>query len=146
MPQNYLEEFEKSMEERNAPMVSRFLNLIIDSIVIQITLVIVFAFLLVSNQFQLNENGEIDDLSFYAIVIFVFISYYTLLEVGLGGRTIGKMITKTRAVTLEGAELNFLDGIKRSLSRLVPFEFLSIFFGENEMWHDSWTNTKVVKY
>lgn len=46
------------------------------------------------------------------------------------------------AVSLSG-EMSSIQIWKRTLSRLIPFDALS-FFGENG-WHDSWSDTRVVK-
>lgn len=145
MQQDLLNEFEKQFEDPIAPMVSRFLNFIIDCFIINIIVVIVWVFLLISESVQLNEDGEPTNSTFYGITLFLFVCYYTLLEASFSGRTFGKMITNTKAVHEDGTELGLIDCLKRSLIRLIPIEFVSIFFNENEMWHDSWTNTKVVK-
>ncbi|MBY0535786.1 MAG: RDD family protein [Chitinophagaceae bacterium] len=145
MQQDLLKEFEKQFEDPIAPMVSRFLNFIIDLFLVNIILVIVWVFILISESVTLTNSGEPDNAAFYGITLFVYISYYTLLEASFGGRTFGKMITRTKAVTIEGSELTLIDCFKRSLVRLIPLEFVSIFFDENEMWHDKWTGTKVVK-
>ena len=87
---------------------------------------------------------DIWSLFFLAIVIGIFnyIIYYTLCEKLFKGKTLGKLITGTRAIRADGEELTFKDALLRSLSRLVPLEFLS---GFGEPWHDTWTKTMVVK-
>lgn len=76
------------------------------------------------------------------IAIVNYIIYYTLCEKLFKGQTLGKLITKTRAIRTDGDDLTFKDALLRSLSRLVPFEPFS---GFGELWHDTWTKTKVVK-
>jgi uncharacterized RDD family membrane protein YckC len=72
-----------------------------------------------------------------------YIVYYTLCEKLLKGYTLGKLITGTRAIRQDGGELTFRNALLRSLSRCVPFE---VFSGFNTLtWHDSWTDTKVIK-
>lgn len=78
----------------------------------------------------------------YMIAIFNYIIYYTLCEKFFKGQTLGKLITKTRAIRTDGEELTFKDALLRSLSRLVPFEPFS---GFGDLWHDTWTKTMVVK-
>jgi uncharacterized RDD family membrane protein YckC len=73
---------------------------------------------------------------------FNFIVYYTLCEKLFVGRTLGKLITGTMAVKIDGSPLTFKDAFLRSLCRIVPFEALS---GFGVPWHDSWTNTTVIK-
>ncbi len=72
-----------------------------------------------------------------------YLIYYTICEKAFKGYTLGKLITGTRAIRDDGQELTFKDAILRTLSRMVPFEVLSGF--GNRPWHDSWTNTSVVK-
>ena len=78
-----------------------------------------------------------------SIGYFNYVVYYTLCEKLFKGKTLGKLITGTRAVRLDGTELNFKDSLLRSLCRIVPFEAFSAFGGHP--WHDTWTDTMVIK-
>jgi uncharacterized RDD family membrane protein YckC len=89
------------------------------------------------------EKGTLDLLYLSLLIgIFNYILYYTLCEKLFKGQTLGKLITKTRAIRDDGHELTFKDALLRSLSRLVPFE---VFSGFGDPWHDTWTKTMVVK-
>lgn len=79
----------------------------------------------------------------YVFVIFHYIFYYTICEMAFKGRTLGKLISGTRAIRMDGGELTFKDALLRSLCRMVPFEAFSGF--GYRPWHDSWTKTTVVK-
>ena len=79
----------------------------------------------------------------YLVAISVLIVYFTVMEGAAGGKTLGKYITKTRAVKEDGTAVSFKDAFLRTLCRLVPFEPLSIFGGR--LWHDKWTKTTVIK-
>ena len=83
-------------------------------------------------------------LAIYLIAFLNHIVYYTICEKAFKGYTLGKLITGTRAVREDGGELTVKDAFLRSLSRLVPFEAFSIWFGSG-LWHDTWTKTKVIK-
>lgn len=72
-----------------------------------------------------------------------YIFYYTLCEKLFKGYTLGKLITGTRAIRQDGSELTFRNALLRSLSRCVPFEVFSGF--STLTWHDSWTDTMVIK-
>ena len=78
----------------------------------------------------------------YIIAIVDYLVYYTLSEKLFRGYTVGKLITKTRAIRTDGKEITFKNALLRSLSRLVPFEPFS---GFGVPWHDAWTNTMVIK-
>ena len=78
----------------------------------------------------------------YFIGICNYLFYYTLCEKLFRGYTLGKLITGTRAIREDDAELTFKDAFMRSLCRIVPFEVFSALGGFP--WHDTWTKTKVV--
>jgi uncharacterized RDD family membrane protein YckC len=60
------------------------------------------------------------------------------------GRTIGKLLTGTTVVTDYGSKPSTGAFMLRTLSRFMPFEAFS-FFSANGKWHDTWTDTVVVK-
>ena len=68
---------------------------------------------------------------------------YWLLTEALFGRTLGKLVTGTRVVALDGSRIGWGPAALRTLSRLVPFEGLS--YSKGLMWHDRWTKTRVVR-
>jgi uncharacterized RDD family membrane protein YckC len=79
----------------------------------------------------------------YLIAVFHYLFYYTICEKAFKGYTLGKLLSGTRAVRMDGQELTLKDAFLRSLSRMVPFEVFSG-FGE-QPWHDTWTKTAVIK-
>ena len=76
----------------------------------------------------------------------VVIVYYLFFEYGFRGKTPGKWLTGTRAITLDGRPLDFRTALKRSAIRCIPFEFAS-FLGEKPGtgWHDLWSETMVIE-
>lgn len=78
----------------------------------------------------------------YSYGYLVIVLFYSLQEGLLKGRTIGKLITGTVAIREDGQPLTWGDVFGRSFSRIVPFEPFS---GFSVPWHDTWTNTTVVK-
>lgn len=72
-----------------------------------------------------------------------YIVFMYLIEYLSKGRSLGKLITGTVVVKEDGSAPISTDFLKRNFSRLVPFDLLS-FLGYNG-WHDSWSNTRVVK-
>jgi len=79
----------------------------------------------------------------YSIVIFNIITIYTITEGATKGRTLGKLITKTRAVNYDLAPITWKDAFIRSLVRLAPFDPISGLSGMP--WHDKWSKTYVVR-
>ncbi|MEO0404678.1 MAG: RDD family protein [Bacteroidota bacterium] len=134
-------------EQRIADKGLRFANFIVDRILVEIFAAIIYVILglTISDEildFWLSEDPVS---TLWTILIgFVFtVAYYTLFEFQFGGKTIGKMLTKTRAVKEDGGPITFKDALIRSLCRVIPFEPFS-FFGDNG-WHDSLSKTKVIR-
>jgi uncharacterized RDD family membrane protein YckC len=129
----------------------RFLNLVVDNILMRLTITYGTSFLVgkillvLSPDLLLsliNDNGKIGLYIFaYLVVIVNYLVYYTLCEKLFRGQTAGKLLTKTRAIRTDSEELTFKDALLRSLCRLIPFE---VFSGFGVPWHDSLTNTMVV--
>jgi uncharacterized RDD family membrane protein YckC len=71
-------------------------------------------------------------------------AYYVVLE-GAFGRTLGKLVTGTRVVSVDGRRASFKQVVGRTLCRLIPFEMFSIFREERTTWHDSIPRTRVVR-
>jgi uncharacterized RDD family membrane protein YckC len=97
------------------------------------------------NELAYSESNWTPGILFVALLVGIlnYIVYYTICEKLFRGYTLGKLITGTRAIRQDGNELTFKDALLRSLSRLVPFE---VFSGFNTLtWHDSWTDTMVIK-
>ena len=160
MEQDFLPEeqqtdlFDSHIEYTNASQGSRFLNFLIDNLFMRYALsyvtgyIIGYLLALIAPGFLTwiaNEGESSWSFILLALIIgyFNYIVYYTFCEFAFKGYTLGKLITGTKAIRNDGDTLTFRDAILRSLSRVVPFEPLSIFGGT--LWHDRWTNTTVIK-
>jgi uncharacterized RDD family membrane protein YckC len=99
------------------------------------------------NKIAAAQQNNVMSIEFYLLAFFIaivnYFIYYTFCEKLFKGYTLGKLITGTRAIRQDGDELTFKDAALRSLSRCVPFEVFSGF--STLPWHDSWTNTMVIK-
>ena len=136
-----------------ATLCQRFFNYLIDSLFMNYGMGFATGYILTEFIFAIApdlaysiflEDGRWNFIfSTYMISIFTYLIYYTFCEKVFKGHTLGKLITGTRAIRIDGGELTFKDAILRSLSRMVPFEAFSAFGGNP--WHDSWTNTMVIK-
>lgn len=139
METNLLDEFQPEQQRANKTL--RFVNFLVDTIVFYVIALFIGVIIAVSSPELVNDSGF--TLVSYAISISVFLLYFSVSEAFANGRTLGKLITGTRAVKEDGTPLNFGDAFKRALSRIVPFEAFSGF--AERPWHDSWTDTTVVK-
>jgi uncharacterized RDD family membrane protein YckC len=125
----------------------RLLNFIID--LVAFYLLNLFLGLIAGSLAVLLEFDELGLPAGSVQLIFLFaffasyILYYTLWEAAKG-KTLGKFLTKTKVVQVDGSAIGYKKAFVRSLLRLVPFEFISVFFG-GLMWHDSWTYSMTVQ-
>lgn len=78
------------------------------------------------------------------LVGFLFLLIYYVIFESINGRTIGKYITNTKVFMLDGSKPESEKILMRTLSRIVPFEFLSFLGNDDKGWHDTWTDTVVV--
>lgn len=124
----------------------RFVNFIIDRIAL-LGCGFVFGIFLVligaeSYLDALERGGVVADWIFGVIIGTV---YYAGIEYLTEGRSLGKLVTKTKVVSVHRSPLTFPQILKRTLSRFVPFEPFSFFGNDPVGWHDDWSDTRVVK-
>jgi|SRR5690606_39163205 len=82
---------------------------------------------------------------FMLIYVFSYGLFMGAMEAVTKGRSLGKLITKTKVVFENGESVDIATAFKRGMCRLVPFEVFSAFGGDYPWpWHDSWTKTYVV--
>jgi uncharacterized RDD family membrane protein YckC len=115
----------------------RFANYIIDLIIIYILCFIVGILYVI-----LLETTEMSRLLSYLIALVVNLSYYILIE-GTTGKSIGKMITRTKVLNEDYSRPDIGTILKRSLCRVIPLEPFS-FLGSGG-WHDTISGTIVVE-
>ncbi len=75
----------------------------------------------------------------------ITVCYYFILEATLG-QTIGKMITKTKIIKVNGQKPSIYNLIIRSICRIVPFDTFSFLFGYERGFHDIMSSTKLYSY
>ncbi|MEW4923395.1 RDD family protein [Algibacter sp. 2305UL17-15] len=87
-----------------------------------------------------NTNAFLDRI----ITAVIFSLFYFAIEFLTKGRSIGKYITKTKVVLEDGSAPSANDYLKRSFSRMIPFEPFSFLGAEGRGWHDTISKTYVV--
>jgi len=118
----------------------RFMNFLIDFIV---WLVLAFIITFIIGLFiQPTDQGMISLIG-YILIFGTFIAYYAIMEIKFQ-KTIGKFVTKTKVVKMNGEKPTDGDIITRTFCRLIPFDRLSFLFVINGI-HDFLSKTKVVK-
>src|SRR5690242_6973626 len=113
--QDILTDIEETIWYQDASVGTRFLNFLIDFVCIVALTVLVLLFFI----------PEISEAGYQVLIYTMFLAYYSLLETSTNGRTIGKFITRTKAIRLDRAEFSGGNAVLRSLCRLVPFDSIS---------------------
>ncbi|MDJ1470528.1 RDD family protein [Xanthocytophaga flava] len=127
----------------------RLANYIIDFILSYIIAVIVMIIIGVVWGALIDEDiisniDEINSLVDRLITFFFQITcYYIPLEY-FSGKTIGKMITRTKVVTEEGEKPDFGTIVGRNCVRIISFEVFSFLSETPVGWHDKASGTMVV--
>src|SRR5262245_33640262 len=130
----------------------RFLNLIVDNIVIQIlsTVVgfmfgIVYAVAKVSSGSAIAPHDEQRmQLIGFLLGLIVAVGYFVITE-SLFQRSLAKFLTGTLVVTADGRRPTLNQIVGRSFARLIPFEAFSFLGGNQPVgWHDSLSGTRVI--
>src|SRR6185437_1288401 len=80
----------------------------------------------------------------YSIAITFFLFTLAIMESVTGGKTLGKYITRTRAVNQNGSRITPKTAILRCLCRMVPFDIFSALGNPCFPWHDRWSKTYVI--
>jgi uncharacterized RDD family membrane protein YckC len=133
----------KQKEKVDSNVVSsgiRFLNFIIDFFVWLILATIIS--IIIGLFVQPTDQGIIQIFG-YILIFGTFIGYYAIMEIKFQ-KTIGKFITKTKVVKMNGEKPENSDIISRTFCRLIPFDRISFLFVKNGI-HDFLSKTKVVK-
>lgn len=87
---------------------------------------------------------DIDPILDRLVTTLLFALYMGFVEFAIGGKTIGKLLTRTRAVNIDGSRISLKTAMGRGFSRIVPFEPFSFLGSSDSGWHDKWTDTKVI--
>ncbi len=123
----------------------RIFNAIIDMVSFFIIWILLTLILYVVgfDQTYTDETGE--ELPIIAVYILIptFWGYYLFAEYKFQ-KTIGKLLTKTKVVSLKGDKPSFTQIILRTLCRSIPFEYFS-YLTTVEGIHDRLSKTRVVK-
>ena len=118
----------------------RFVNFLIDFI-IWLVLAIIISF--VTGLFIQPTGRGMISLIGYILIFGTFIAYYAIMEIKFQ-KTVGKFVTKTKVVKMNGEKPTDGDIITRTFCRLIPFDRFSFLFVRNGI-HDFLSKTKVVK-
>ncbi len=138
---------ENVFENVQASTGKRFGNYLIDLIIVYIIVIglgIVYLLINPAAIDDIDDNTAGNNLLDRLLFLIVYGIIMGIVE-GIGkGKTIGKLITGTRAINEDGSRITFSTGFVRGLCRAVPFNQLSALGSPSYPWHDKWTNTIVI--
>ncbi len=125
----------------------RFVNYLVDIVSFYIA---IFGLGILIGIFVPGVITALDDLASYTLLdrlvsLILYAIFMGLVEGMFKGKTLGKLITRTRAVNLDGTPVSFATAFARGFSRAVPFCALSAFGSPSNPWQDRWTNTMVIE-
>ena len=127
-------------DDYRASASQRFINYFIDTVVI----IMLYIFLTVVVGFMdAATDGSLSD----PFVLFAFMSLFYVYYAGMEatfGKTIGKMVTGTSVVDLNGNRPTAVHVLGRTLCRAIPFDNFSFLFSDGLGWHDKVSGTRVV--
>lgn len=125
----------------------RFANYLIDIVIFYLLVFlisIILAFTFPSFISEISSEGGISGLLDRLISLVLYAVYMGIFETIFKGRSIGKLITGTKAVNLDGTNISVSTAFARGFSRAVPFCVFSAFGTPCNPWQDRWTNTIVI--
>jgi uncharacterized RDD family membrane protein YckC len=128
---------ERGLANAEASRGQRFANYLIDQVVF-----LALAFLLGILLAIFNLVDQLNDLEINIIALLILYVYYAVMESAFG-QTVGKLITGTIVVDLEGNRPSTKTILIRSLCRFIPFEPFS-YLSDGPGWHDMLAKTKVI--
>ncbi len=142
---NDLLAFEPELVRANTS--KRLANYIIDVIAFYILALVVGMLWLIVNpeavEAYASSDSVGDGLLDRLISIIAYGIFMGVIEAVFKGKSLGKLITKTRAVNLDGTAISTQTAFLRGLSRAVPFCVFSAFGTPCDPWQDRWTKTMV---
>jgi uncharacterized RDD family membrane protein YckC len=126
----------------------RFANYIIDVIVFYALLIGSGIIIALLNPAALDSISEDDSLGANLldrlVGLILYGLYMFIIEALFKGKSLGKLITGTRAVNEDGSNISVKSAFLRGLCRAVPFEAFSALGTPSYPWHDKWTKTYVI--
>lgn len=125
----------------------RFLNHLVDYVLFYILwrlLIEVIAYPLARVVVFIGYNRVTLYVTFYLLAVLFEVVLMTAMEYFIGGKTLGKLITRTRAVNEDGTRLTPKTAFVRSLCRIIPFEAFSALGNPCYPWHDKLSKTYVI--
>lgn len=129
-------EVQNQLTDESVSTSTRFIHFVVDTIAFYILSIFLFMIL----HFIVNITNDAIN---YVVLIMAFFLYYVYMETKYQ-KTIGKFITNTKVVNIDGSKPESSEIVRRTFCRLIPFDRLSFLFSSNG-FHDRLSETKIIK-
>ena len=134
-----IKKYNRLVMNKKTTWIKRLINYIVDTA----SLLLLF-FLLLRELPVMLKNIPFDfSFDINIVLAIVFVAYYLIFE-GVNGKTIGKYLTRTKVVSINGKKPKFTQIIIRTLVRILFIEVLSYIAKRPNGWHDRVSNTEVI--
>jgi uncharacterized RDD family membrane protein YckC len=128
--------------------VKRLINFLVDYLLINLlynyTKVLLMITATEQNIIYVMPENEWQGLYDYLFLAILYSIYMGLTEAIFKGKSLGKLITGTRAVNRDGTRISTNTAFLRGLCRAIPLSTLSALGLICYPWHDRWTDTIVI--
>jgi uncharacterized RDD family membrane protein YckC len=121
----------------------RILNAVIDMIAFFIVYLMLILLSMALGFEAVIDDEEAKPLAILVCMPVAYWGYYIFFET-MFGWTLGKLISKTRVIKVDGTRPKLLRIIGRTLSRSIPFEYITFFVMEVGV-HDLISGTRVIR-
>jgi uncharacterized RDD family membrane protein YckC len=133
---------EIDLDNCRATTVKRFANYLIDLVV---SYIIAFGVIITLRFINPELLNGFDELSGRLIFLLIYGVVMCITEAMSNGRSLGKLITGTRAVNANGSNITFQKVFIRNMVRAIPFIAFSALGRPCAPWHDLWSDTIVIE-
>ena len=142
--ENSQNELFEEVELTPASTVKRFINYLIDVILFYILMLVIGLSIALFIPSLIETMANINAFADRILTLVLFALYMSVTEAIFKGKSLGKLITGTRAVNLDGSEISISTAFGRGFSRAVPLCVFSAFGNPCNPWQDRWTDTVVI--
>jgi uncharacterized RDD family membrane protein YckC len=129
---------EKDPRDYVASNGKRFVNLIVDTIMYYI-IIVILTLIFIALEIDIEANVALN----WLVTLSSSFLYYFILE-SMNGKTVGKYLTKTRVIYMDGSTPTNGTIAKRALCRFIPFDAFSFLSSNPIGWHDKFSDTLVI--
>ena len=123
----------------------RLLNYIIDLAFFYMLAIVVGIFIAIASPSSVESlTDDSNPIGDRLLGLVLYGVYMSIVEALFKGKSLGKLITRTRAVNMDGSRITVGTAIARGFSRAVPFCAFSALGSPCNPWQDKWTDTLVI--